>query len=174
MSLRPAQRFTKHQWPAQHLMRRPGIRPEPQGPARGSGRSLRDLGDHDACGRGAGGQRDCRPGDRVQAAGGTEPEAGVVGIADPGIGHVHQAAGDRDAVGPGAAGGNHAAGHHAERAAGVDPGDGTTPPRWFTPVLAVGGSEGLTCRPFGYGQPGPALVVEIAPVYAEATRVTAA
>ena len=50
-----------------------------------------------------------------------EPEAGVVAAAGPGVGHVHQVAVDRDADRQGAAGGDDAAGHEVERAAGPDP-----------------------------------------------------
>ena len=55
-------------------------------------------------GRGVGGQRDGRPGDRKQAAVEAEQEAGVVGVAGTGVGHVHQVAVHGDAVGQGAAG----------------------------------------------------------------------
>ena len=72
-------------------------------------------------GRGAGGQRDSRAGDRVQAAVGAQPEAGVVAAAGPGVGQVDQVTGDRDAVGQQAAGGDDAVAHQAERAAGPDP-----------------------------------------------------
>ena len=50
-----------------------------------------------------------------------EPEAGVVAVADPGVGHVYQVTVDREAVGQHAAGGNDTAGHEAEGAIGMDP-----------------------------------------------------
>ncbi len=50
-----------------------------------------------------------------------EPEAGVVAVAGPGVGHVYQVTVDRDAVGQRAAGGDHTAGHEAEGAIGTGP-----------------------------------------------------
>ena len=70
---------------------------------------------------GAVGQREGRPGDRVQAAVGTEPEAGVVAAAVTGVGHVHQVTGDRDADRQDAAGGDDAVAYELEGAVGPDP-----------------------------------------------------
>ena len=74
-----------------------------------------------SAGRGTGGQRDGRPGDRMQLAEEAEPEAGVVAAAGTGVGHVHQVAVDGDADRQETAGGDHATGHEAERAVAVDP-----------------------------------------------------
>ena len=72
-------------------------------------------------GRGAGRQRHGRARDRVQAAVGAQPEAGVVAAAVTGVGHVDQVTGNRDAVGQQAAGGDDAVADQAQRAAGPDP-----------------------------------------------------